>query len=55
MVNVFISYARADRSHAAELAQLLERAAHVVWWDWYLVGGSDYRKVIGNQLPTRRR
>jgi hypothetical protein len=50
MVSVFISYAREDRSQAAELAQLLEGAGYVVWWDWHLVGGSDYRKVISRQL-----
>jgi hypothetical protein len=50
MVSVFISYAREDRSQAAELAQLLEEAGYVVWWDWHLVGGSDYRKVISRQL-----
>jgi hypothetical protein len=39
MVDVFISYARDDRSQAAELSQLLEEAGSAVWWDWKLVGG----------------
>ncbi|MFI4997767.1 MAG: TIR domain-containing protein, partial [Hyphomicrobiales bacterium] len=34
MVDVFISYAREDRSQAAELAELLEEAGYTVWWDW---------------------
>src|ERR1700722_7131396 len=55
MTDVFISYAREDRSQAAELAQLLEEAGYTVWWDWRLVGGSQYREIIDAKLTEARK
>lgn len=31
MADIFISYARDDRPHAAELAQLLGEAGYILW------------------------
>jgi hypothetical protein len=50
MKNIFISYARADRVHAADLAEALGARGHGVWWDWNLVGGENFRVEIRNQL-----
>jgi hypothetical protein len=46
MTDVFISYAREDRSHAQRVAQVLESRGLSVWWDWDLIGGSSYRSEI---------
>jgi hypothetical protein len=55
MIDVFISYAREDRAQAAELAQLLETHGYEVWWDWRLVGGTNYREIIGGKLKEARK
>lgn len=55
MIDVFISYAREDREQAAELAQLLEKHGYEVWWDWRLVGGTNYREIIGGKLKEARK
>jgi TIR domain-containing protein len=47
---VFISYAREDREVAALLAKQLEAQGFVVWWDWQLVGGTNYRHAIQEEL-----
>jgi hypothetical protein len=50
MARVFLSYARADRQRAGELAAGLERAGHEVWWDRRLTGGAEYEREIEAQL-----
>jgi hypothetical protein len=55
MIDVFISYAREDREQAAELAQLLEKRGYRVWWDLRLVGGTNYREIIGGKLKEARK
>jgi hypothetical protein len=47
---VFISYAREDREAVALLAKQLEAQGLAVWWDWQLVGGSNYRHAIQEEL-----
>ena len=47
---VFISYAREDREAVALLAKQLEAQGFAVWWDWQLVGGSNYRHAIQEEL-----
>jgi hypothetical protein len=47
---VFISYAREDRESVALLAKQLEAQGFAVWWDWQLVGGSNYRHAIHEEL-----
>lgn len=50
--DVFISYARDDRESARIVADLLTERGYAVWWDWNLVGGSDYRKDIEEALEA---
>lgn len=47
---VFISYAREDREYAHALANELTDKGYEVWWDWNLVGGSNYRAEIREHL-----
>ncbi len=42
LADVFLSYARSDRSVAAEVAHSLERAGFTVWWDREIRAGSDF-------------
>lgn len=48
--NVFISYAREDKAHAKKLAEFLEAQGHNVWWDPFIIAGTDYRAAIQQQL-----
>ena len=50
MAQVFISYAREDRSYARALAEVLERHAVTVWWDRNLEVGRPYADVIEQEL-----
>jgi hypothetical protein len=52
MSDVFISYARQDRSLAQALAKDLEGRGYRVWWDAELVGSDNFQEVI---LETLRR
>jgi hypothetical protein len=45
MADVFISYAKADRSLASKLAAMLEAEGWKVWWDTTLIPG-DRRLVV---------
>jgi adenylate cyclase len=53
-VDIFISYARADREPAASLAALLELYGYEVWWDRDLVSGSDFEQEISCRLAAAR-
>jgi len=46
MSHIFISYARKDKEFAKDLAQALENRGFSVWWDWDLIGGTNYRERI---------
>lgn len=50
MAQVFLSYDHADAAKARVIAQALERAGHVVWWDLHIKGGAEYGKVIERAL-----
>ena len=52
MTKVFISYSREDRDYAHRLADLLVAKGFDVWWDWNLIGGSDFRKSIREKLAA---
>jgi hypothetical protein len=50
MVQIFISYSRADRAVAAQLADRLTENGYDVWWDAELVGGSRFDDEIKRVL-----
>ncbi len=52
MADIFISYSREDRDVAQTLAELLQSQGHQVWWDWNLIGGSNFRAEIRKQLDA---
>ncbi len=52
MARIFLSYAREDADAAKQLAQLLERSGHEVWWDRHLHGGSQFVTEIDKALKN---
>jgi hypothetical protein len=52
--DVFISYAKGDRSRAAELASLLETKGWSVWWDRDIPPGRTFDDVIEEALTNAR-
>lgn len=46
MADIFISYKREDRPVAERLSIALEQLGFDVWWDFDLLSGEPYRKVI---------
>jgi hypothetical protein len=46
MADVFISYKREERPFAERLSIVLEQLGFEVWWDFDLLSGDRYRKVI---------
>lgn len=50
MARVFLSYAREDMAAAKQLAVGIERAAHSVWWDHHIQGGSRFASEIDREL-----
>jgi len=54
MTDVFISYAKTDRSLALKLAAMLEAEGWKVWWDTSLAIGDDFRNEIMPELGRAR-
>ena len=54
MADIFISYARADRGIAKQLASSLAARGYHVWWDAELVGSDDFRDVIFDELTLAK-
>ena len=52
--DVFISYAKGDRSRAAELASILETKGWSVWWDRDILPGRTFDDVIEEALTGAR-
>jgi hypothetical protein len=52
MPDLFISYAREDRSTALALAEVLQARGIDVWWDRELTGGGDFASEIEQQLRS---
>lgn len=50
MANIFLSYARDDGAKAKRVAQALEGAGHIVWWDQQIGAGSRFSKEIDQAL-----
>jgi hypothetical protein len=46
MADIFISYKREDRPFAERLSIVLEQLGFEVWWDFDLLSGDRYRRVI---------
>ena len=49
---VFISYSRADRSTAKELASALTSYGYKVWWGVELLGTDDFTDAIVDALQN---
>jgi hypothetical protein len=54
MADIFLSYARADRERAKQIAEALEEKGWTVWWDVSLVAGDRYRSKIAEQLRSAK-
>ena len=50
MVDVFISYARANRDTVCRLAEAIGRLGYVVWWDEELPAHLSYGEVITQKI-----
>ena len=54
MADIFISYAREDRSRIEPLAKSLEELDWSVFWDRTIPAGKTWRQVIGDALKSAR-
>jgi TIR domain len=54
MADIFVSYAKTDRSLALKLAAMLEAEGWKVWWDTSLTIGDDFRNEIMTELGRAR-
>ena len=54
MADIFVSYAKADRSLALKLAAMLEAEGWNIWWDTSLTIGDDFRNEIMTELGRAR-
>jgi hypothetical protein len=54
MADVFVSYAKTDRSLASKLVAMLEAEGWSVWWDTSLGAADLYRDEIMKQLASAR-
>ena len=54
MADIFISYARSNRSQAEALATTLETQGWSVWWDTRLKGGDLFDERIEEELDAAR-
>lgn len=52
MADVFISYARADRTGIEKLASALEAEGYSIWWDRHIAGGAEFSKDIEHELAA---
>ncbi|HEV2124767.1 MAG TPA: TIR domain-containing protein [Chloroflexota bacterium] len=55
MADVFLSYARGDRSTAERLAHAISEAGLTVWWDRHIKGGAEFSPDIERQLDAAAR
>lgn len=54
MVDVFISYSRANRDMVCRLAEAIGRLGYVVWWDEELPAHLSYGEVITQKIAEAR-
>lgn len=55
MADVFLSYARGDRSVAERLANAIGDTGLTVWWDRHIKGGAEFSHDIERQLEAASR
>jgi len=53
-IDLFISYARADRGRIADLAALLQRSGWTVWWDTEIKAGAAFDRMIEQAITEAR-
>ena len=51
-LTLFLSYSRADRAVAGQLAERLGQAGHTIWWDALIEGGANFSRSIREALDT---
>src|SRR5262245_36318121 len=54
MADIFISYARADRTRAEKLAHALGQHGWSVWWDRFIPPGKTFDEVIEEALSSAK-
>jgi TIR domain len=54
MSDIFISYARADKDRAEQLAEAFSRQGWSVWWDREIPPGKSFDETIENALNSAR-
>ncbi|MGO9474804.1 MAG: toll/interleukin-1 receptor domain-containing protein, partial [Rhodomicrobium sp.] len=50
MADIFLSYKRADASHAAKIVALLEHEGWSVWWDDRIAAGDHWNAEIAREF-----
>lgn len=53
-IDVFLSYARADRAHIVDLAVALQGHGCAVWFDHFITGGARFGEIINARLDAAR-
>ena len=54
VADIFLSYSRADRPKAQQIAKALEQEGFTVWWDKILRAGQTYDEVTEGMLRDAR-
>ena len=54
MADIFISYAREDRTRVQPVAAALSAHGWTVWWDRQIHGGKSFDQVIAEALAGAR-
>ena len=54
-IEVFLSYARADRAHIVDLAVALQGRGCAAWFDHFITGGARFGEIINARLDARAR
>jgi hypothetical protein len=54
MADIFVSYAREDRSRVRELAECLQQNGWTVWWDKQIRAGEEFDEVIQREIRIAR-
>jgi hypothetical protein len=52
---IFISYAREDREFVESLAEALTANRYIVWWDFRLLAGHQFRQEIASKIDAAKR